>query len=44
MQIGVTIPYMDMKKLESLANEKRLSISSMARLLIIERLDQIEVK
>jgi len=42
MQLGVTLIATDLKKLEGYAQEKRLSLSSAARLLMIERLKQLE--
>ena len=42
MQVGVTLTEADIKKVSSYALEKRLSLSSTMRLLMIERLKQLE--
>jgi len=44
MQVGVTLTKDDAIKIETYANEKRLSMSASIRLLAIERLNQLEAK
>ena len=44
MQVSMTLTEEDLKKLSSYALEKRLSLSSAARLLMTERFNQLDVK